>query len=358
MAAEPLLSLTPEGLFCPPGGFHIDPIRPVPRAVITHGHADHARSGHGAVLATPQTLDIMAVRYGEAFTDARQPAAYGEPLTVGGVRLSLHPAGHVRGSAQVAIEVPGCRAVVSGDYKRQADPTAAPFELVPCDLFVTEATFALPVFRHPDAAAEVEKLLESLALFPDRPHLVGAYALGKAQRVMALLRAAGYDKPIYLHGALQRLTDWYASDGVDLGPLLPVKGMDRKALAGEVILCPPGSLGDRWSQRFGDAVTAFASGWMRVRQRARQRGVELPMVISDHSDWEDLCTTIVETGASAVWVTHGQEEALCHWAMTQGIAAKPLHLLGYGEEGEGDAEAAPDATNEAGVPAAADDGEA
>jgi putative mRNA 3-end processing factor len=336
MAAQPLLMLTPEGLYCPRGGFHIDPVRPVPRAVVTHGHADHARSGHGAVLATPETLAIMAVRYGEAFTGARQPVRYGEPLAVGGVRLSLHPAGHVRGSAQVRLEVPGCRAVVTGDYKRQGDPTATPFELVPCDLFVTEATFGLPVFRHPEAADEIGKLLESLALFPERPHLVGAYALGKAQRVIALLRAAGYDRPIYLHGALQRLTDWYVADGAPLGTLLPVKGAERKALAGEVILCPPGSLGDRWSQRFGDSVTAFASGWMRVRQRARQRGVELPLVVSDHADWEDLCTTIVETGAAQVWVTHGEEEALCHWAATKGIAARPLHLLGYGEECEGE----------------------
>jgi putative mRNA 3-end processing factor len=199
---------------------------------------------------------------------------------------------------------------------------------------VTEATFGLPVFRHPDAAGEVDKLLQSLALFPERPHLVGAYALGKAQRVLALLRRAGYDRPVYLHGALARLTEHYVAAGVDFGALRPVKGVDRKALAGEIVLCPPGSLSDRWAQRFGDAVTAFASGWMRVRARARQRGVELPLVVSDHADWEDLCTTIVETGAETVWVTHGQEEALCHWAATRGIVARPLHLLGYGDEEE------------------------
>lgn len=333
--AAPMLTLTPEGLYCPPGDFHIDPVRPVPRAVITHGHADHARAGHGAVLATPETLAIMAVRYGEGFTDTRQPSPYGEAVSVGGVRVSLHPAGHVLGSAQVLMEGPGCRAVVSGDYKRQGDPTCAPFELVRCDLFVTEATFALPVFRHPEAADEVATLLQSVALFPERPHLVGAYALGKAQRVLALIRQAGYDRPIYLHGALERLTAHYVAAGMDFGPLLPVKGVDRKALAGEIVLCPPGSLSDRWAQRFGDAVTAFASGWMRVRARARQRGVELPLVISDHADWEDLCTTVVETGAETVWVTHGQEDALCHWAATRGIDARPLHLIGYGD-GDGD----------------------
>ncbi|WP_108660874.1 ligase-associated DNA damage response exonuclease [Acuticoccus kandeliae] len=347
MALEPILTLTPEGLYCPPGDFHIDPTRPVPRAVITHGHADHARPGHGQVLATAETLAIMAVRYGENFTGARQPAAYGETLDVGGVRLSFHPAGHVRGSAQVLMERGGRRAVVSGDYKRQGDPTCAPFELVRCDLFVTEATFGLPVFRHPDAHGEIEKLVESTRLFPERPHLVGAYALGKAQRVMALIREVGFDRPIYLHGALQRLTDHYVEAGIDLGPLLPVKGVDRKALAGEIIMAPPSALSDRWAQSFGDQVTGFASGWMRVRARARQRGVELPLVISDHGDWEDLCTTIVETEAEAVWVTHGQEDALCHWANQRGIDARPLHLLGYGDGDDGEADLSAAATADA-----------
>ncbi|MCF3933653.1 ligase-associated DNA damage response exonuclease [Acuticoccus sp. M5D2P5] len=338
MALDPTLILTPEGLYCPPGDFHIDPVRPVPRAVITHGHADHARRGHGSVLATEETLAIMAVRYGEDFTDRRQGAPYGEAIPVNDVRVSLHPAGHVRGSAQILIEHRGRRAVVSGDYKRQTDPTAAPFELVRCDLFVTEATFALPVFRHPDAESEIEKLVQSTRLFPERPHLVGAYALGKAQRVLALIRQAGYDRPIYLHGALQRLTDHYIAGGCDFGTLHPVKGVDRKSLAGEIILAPPSALADRWAQSFGDQVTAFASGWMRVRARARQRGVELPLVISDHGDWEDLCTTIVETGAEAVWVTHGQEDALCHWAANEGIDARPLRLLGYGDGDDGEAD--------------------
>ncbi len=332
MASDPILSLSPEGLYCPPGGFHIDPVRPVPRALITHGHADHARAGHTAVMATPETLAIMAVRYGEAFCQTRQPAPCGERTKVGDVTVSFHPAGHCLGSAQILIERGGERAVVSGDYKRQSDPTCAPFELVPCDLFVTEATFALPVFRHPDAAGEVAKLVESTRLFPERPHLVGAYALGKAQRVMALIREAGHTRPIYLHGAMQRLTDHYVASGQDFGELVPVKDVDRKTLGGEIVMCPPSALADRWAQRFGDAVTSFASGWMRVRARARQRGVELPLVISDHGDWEDLCTTIVETGASQVWVTHGQEDALCHWARLQGIDARPLHLLGYGDE--------------------------
>lgn len=328
--------LRPErgGICCADGGFFVDPTRPVETAVITHGHSDHARAGHGTVYATPETLAVMAARYGEAFADATRPVGYGETFTLGTTRVSLHPAGHVLGSAQVRIETAAGVAVVSGDYKRQDDPTCAPFELVPCDLFVTEATFALPVFRHPDAAGEIAKLRHSLALFPDRPHLVGAYSLGKAQRVIALLRAGGHDRPIYLHGALEKLCALYETLGVALGPLVPVKDVPKEELGGEIVMCPPSALSDLWSRRFGDPVTAFASGWMRVRARARQRGVELPLIISDHGDWEDLCTTIVEAGARDVWVTHGQEDALVHWCETNAIRAKPLRLVGYGEEDE------------------------
>lgn len=342
MRTSDLLCLTPDGLYCPAGGFHIDPLRPVERALVTHGHADHARPGHGAVMATEDTLAIMAVRYGEGFTAARQGVFYGERVRLGAVTVRFEPAGHVLGSAQIVIEGRSLRAVVSGDYKRQADPTCVPFEPVACDVFVTEATFALPVFRHPEASGETARLLRSLALFPDRTHLVGAYALGKAQRVIALLRQAGYERPIHLHGALEKLCALYGERGVDLGPLEPVRGRDAKDIAGEIVLCPPGAMQDLWARRFDEPVTAFASGWMRVRARARQRGVELPLVVSDHADWDDLCATILETGAGELWVTHGQEDALVHWAGTAGIAAKPLHMIGYGEEDEADAMAALD----------------
>jgi len=327
-----LLTLTPEGLYSAEAGAHIDPVRPVEKAIITHGHADHARAGHGAVLATRQTLDIMAIRYGEDFCGRAQEIGYGETLTVGTVEVSLHPAGHVLGSAQVLLNVKGQRTVVSGDYKRQADPTCASFELVPCDTFVTEATFGLPVFRHPPASEEIGKLLSSLQLFPEQTHLVGAYALGKAQRVIAELRAAGYAKTIYLHGALEKLTDYYEAQGVALGPVEPV-GKRGKELAGEIVLCPPGQLSDRWARRFGDPVAAMASGWMRVRARARQRGAELPLILSDHADWDDLCRTILETGAEQIWVTHGAEEALVHWCELNGRKARPLNMIGY-DDGE------------------------
>ena len=344
MRPEELLSPTPAGLCCRPGSFHIDPTRPVERALITHGHSDHARAGHGAVLATPETLDLMRLRYGADFAGTVQPVRYGERLRLGGVEVSFHPAGHVLGSAQIRIESEGCRIVASGDYKDVADPTCAPFELVPCDVFITEATFALPVFRHGDPKAEIRKLMDSVALFPERAHLVGAYSLGKAQRVMALIREAGYDEPIYLHGAMEAITRYYESR-VALGELRTVRDADKADLAGTIALCPPSALQDRWTRRFPDPVAAFASGWMRVRARARQRGVELPLVISDHCDWDGLTSTIAATGASDIWVTHGAEDALVHWCLMRGLQARPLHMIGYGEEddaGEVAAEPAPE----------------
>ena len=337
MRPQDILKPVAAGLACEPGGFHIDPVRPVARAVITHGHSDHARAGHGAVLATQETLDMMRLRYGETFAGSTQAIRYGEELRLDDVTIQLHPAGHVLGSAQVSVTHNGTRIVASGDYKDAPDPTCAAFEVVSSDVFITEATFGLPVFRHGDAALEVKKLLASVALFPDRAHLVGAYSLGKAQRVIALIRAAGYDAPIYLHGAMDKITHYYESCGVALGELRPVRGMKRSDLAGTITLAPPSATSDLWTRRFPDPVTAFASGWMRVRARARQRGVELPLVISDHADWDGLTATIAATGAGEVWVTHGQEDALVHWCKTQGLAARPLDLVGYGDEEETEA---------------------
>jgi putative mRNA 3-end processing factor len=335
MRPEDLLTPTPAGLCCPRGGFHIDPVRAVDKAVITHGHSDHARPGHGAVLATRETLDLMRLRYGDDFAGTAQAVRYGETLHLDGTTVTLHPAGHVLGSAQVAVAADGLTIVASGDYKDVADPTCAPFELVRCDVFITEATFGLPVFRHGDAGAEIDKLLRSVALFPERAHLVGAYSLGKAQRVIALIRAAGYDKPIYLHGALDAITRYYAN-AIDLGELRNVRGTPKTDLAGAIALCPPSALKDVWTRRFPDPLTSFASGWMRVRARARQHGVELPLVISDHADWDGLTATVAATGAFEIWVTHGAEEALVHWCGTQNLAARPLHIVGYGDEDEAD----------------------
>ncbi|MBX9589080.1 MAG: ligase-associated DNA damage response exonuclease [Hyphomonadaceae bacterium] len=330
-AFETWLRPDAAGLCCIPGGFHVDPARAVERAIITHGHSDHARSGHGAVLATPETIAIMQARLGETCAGSFQALRYGETLDIGDVALRLVPAGHILGSAQVVIEHKGRRAVVSGDYKRAPDPTAAPFELVRCDLLVTEATFGLPVFRHEPDAREIGRLLASLKAFPERTHVIGAYSLGKAQRLIALLRAAGYDRPVWLHGALKPMCDLYVRLGIDLGQIALVSDAPDK-LPGEIVLCPPSALKDRWSRRLTDPVTAYASGWMRVRARARQVGAELPLVISDHSDWPELIQTIAETGAEEVWVTHGREDALVHQIGLMGKRGRALALLGYEDE--------------------------
>ena len=333
---ETWLEPRPEGLYCRPGGFFVDPLRPVGTAVVSHGHADHARPGHDTVLATAETLAIMQARLGEGAGRARRALAYGEVVEFGEVAVWLAPAGHVLGSAQVVMEHRGARVVYSGDYKRTLDPTCAPFEPVPCDVFITEATFGLPVFRHPDPMAEIGRLLHSVALFPERCHVIGTYALGKAQRVIALLRQAGWARPIWLHGALQPLCQLYERHGVALGELRPAtvgeKGQARQELAGEIVLAPPSAVADRWARRLPDPVICLASGWMRVKQRAKQRGVELPLVLSDHADWGELLATIAEVGAPEVWITHGREEALAHEVEKRGIRARALALVGYEEE--------------------------
>ena len=330
---QDLLCPRPEGLYCPPGDFYIDPVRPVARAVITHGHADHARAGHDAVLATPETLDIMAERYGVNFAASRQAAPYGQAIDRDGVQVTLVPAGHVLGSAQAVVRWKGLTMVVSGDYKRRRDPTCPAFEPQPCDVFITEATFGLPVFRHPDDRDEIARLLRSVAQFPERSHLVGAYALGKAQRIIRLLREGGWDKTIYVHGALERLNALYGRHGVDLGPIEPATSEAKKGnFAGQIVIAPPSATQDRWSRRFPDPVLAFASGWMQVRARARQRGVELPLVISDHADWDELTATVDELRPGELWITHGREEALARWAELHGVPARALALVGYEEE--------------------------
>jgi putative mRNA 3-end processing factor len=328
---EMLLRPDAAGLHCAAAGFHIDPARPVDRAIITHGHSDHARPGHRAVLATPETIAIMQARLGPDAAGSFQECRYGERTTLGDVTVTLVPAGHILGSAQVVIEHAGSCAVVSGDYKRRPDPTAARFELVRCDLFVTEATFGLPVFRHESDGQEIGRLFASLQDSPERTHLIGAYGLGKAQRLIALLRIAGYERPIWLHGGLEAMCELYRQRGIELGDLRLVKDAANK-LPGEIVLCPPSAMKDRWARRLTDPVVAFASGWMRVRARARQKGVELPLVISDHCDWPELVQTIAETEAEEIWVTHGREEALVHLAGLMGKRARALALVGFEEE--------------------------
>jgi len=325
---------TPRGLYCEPGDFYVDPAVAVPRALITHGHGDHARPGHRSALATPETLAIMRARFQDMPDTSQQPLKYGEAVKIGDVDASLVPAGHILGSAQAVLEHRGQRIVVSGDYKRRPDATCPPFEPVPCDVFITEATFALPVFHHPSDAGEIGKLLRSLATFPERTHLVGVYALGKCQRVIKLLRAVGYDKRIWLHGGLASLCKLYQDHGVDLGDIALVSDAVLETFKGAIVLCPPSAIADRWSRRFFDPIPSMASGWMGVRARARQRGAELPLIISDHADWSELTQTLKDVGAPKVWVTHGREEALVHYARSIGIEAEALHLAGREEEDE------------------------
>ncbi|MCW2316045.1 putative mRNA 3-end processing factor [Rhodoblastus acidophilus] len=336
MRPQDLLVLRPDGLCCPPGDFLIDPLRPAARAVITHGHSDHARAGHDEVLCTAATAAIMRARLGEGAAGRFHTLDYGETVRIGEVDVTLAPAGHVLGSAQVLLEWRGLRMVFSGDYKRDPDPTCAPFEPIRCHVFITEATFGLPVFRRPAPGDEIGRLRASMARAPQRWHVVGAYALGKAQRLIAELRAAGDDRAILMHGAAMKICALYEEFGVRLGALEPARADSAKSSAPGLAICPPSALQDRWSQKFGDPVRGMASGWMQIKGRARQRGVELPLILSDHADWTQLQQTILDTGAEEIWITHGQEDALMRWCDVRGLAARPLNLAGY----EGEEEAA------------------
>ncbi|QGN54918.1 ligase-associated DNA damage response exonuclease [Novosphingobium sp. Gsoil 351] len=321
----------PHGIHVVPADAWIDPARHAGLALVTHGHADHARGGHERTVATLETLAIMKLRYA---TDAgATPVAYGETIRLrGGVDATYLPAGHVLGSAQILLEHAGERVIVTGDYKRRPDPTCPPFQVTPCDVFITEATFGLPVFRHPPIAEEIAKLLKARADNPERCVLVGAYALGKAQRVIAELRLAGYAEPIWLHGALERMCRLYEEHGVELGDLRLMADAPKGALSGQIVMAPPSALNDRWSRRLPDPITAMASGWMRVRQRARQRNVELPLVISDHADWDELTRTIEEVNPAESWITHGREEALLRWCQLHQRKGRALALVGYEDE--------------------------
>ncbi len=331
-AAQHWIEPHAHGIYVKPADMWIDPSRPAERALVTHGHADHARSGHGAVWATPETLAIMALRYG---TEMGTPVPYGEGFEHGGVKISFHPAGHVLGSAQILLEHAGERVVVTGDYKRRFDPTCTPFEPVACDVLITEATFGLPVFTHPPIEDEITKLLAARDANVDGCIVVGAYALGKAQRVIAELRRAGYDAPIYIHGAMQKMCELYAAHNVPLGELIMATGLAKSELKGAIVIAPPSAMNDRWAQRLPEPITAMASGWMRVRQRARQRNVELPLVISDHADWTELTDTLLELRPSETWITHGRTDALGRWCELHQLKARALDLIGREDEDEG-----------------------
>lgn len=317
-----LVVMRREGMYCPAGDFHIDPWRPVPRAVITHGHGDHARTGMGEYHCTAASLPILQWRLGE---QRYHPHAHGEPFTLGRARVSLHPAGHVLGSAQVRIEVDGQVWVASGDYKRQPDPTCAPFEVVHCDTFITEATFGLPVYRWPDTASvarEIVQWRDECASNGETAVLL-CYALGKAQRVLAEL-AAFTDQPALVHGAIATGVQVYRDAGIAMLATEPVseqaRGPDRADSAGRLVLAPPSAAGSAWMRRFRRAQTGFASGWMRIRGNRRRQNHDRGFVISDHADWPDLIRTVRQTGARRVIATHGNTDALVRALNEDGIA--------------------------------------
>ena len=331
-----LVLARPQGLYCPAGDFYIDPWRPVDRAVITHGHSDHARPGHAHYLAAAPGAGILRQRLG---ADIRlDTLAYGETIAHHGVSLSLHPAGHVLGSAQVRLEYQGEVWVVSGDYKLEADGTCAAFEPVRCHAFVTESTFGLPIYRwHPQAGifADVNRWWRANA-DAGRTSVLFCYAFGKAQRLLSGLDP--HIGPILLHGAMEPLTRIYREAGVPLPPTEYVGALaDNTRLGRSIVLAPPSAQGTSWMRRFGDYSDAFASGWMQLRGTRRRRGVDRGFVLSDHADWPGLQAAITATGAQRVFVTHGQVNIMVRWLREQGLDAQAFDTE-YGDEEAQDAQ--------------------
>ena len=327
-----MLASSPAGLHCAAGGFHVDPAHPVDLAVITHAHSDHARPGSARYVCAEPGVPMLRRRLGPEAAIEGWP--YGASHRVGDVEVSLHPAGHVTGSAQVRVHDGASTWVVSGDYKRQADPTCAPFELVPCDTFITEATFALPIYRWPDVDVVVDDLRAWLSTTraEGRPAILFAYSLGKAQRLLSLL-ADALDEPPLVHGAVASMTQACVEAGVALPTVEPVGDEVRGAATrGRVVIAPPSAINTPWLKRFPGAATAMVSGWMRVRGTRRWKGVDRGFVLSDHADWPALLDTIAATGARRVLATHGYADVLARACSERGFEAGVLDAHVGGEE--------------------------
>ncbi|WP_035992054.1 ligase-associated DNA damage response exonuclease [Leptolyngbya sp. KIOST-1] len=327
-----LITVRPEGLYCEKGDFYIDPWRSVETALITHAHSDHARAGSSQYLATAQSEGILRRRLGGDIQ--LRGMTYGDRVKLGDTWVSFHPAGHVLGSAQIRVEHRDEVWVVSGDYKRCADPSCTPFEVVPCDTFITEATFGLPIYRWDSGAETVRRIYDWWQGDPERPSILFCYAFGKAQRVLSELTKFT-DRPVYVHGAIHVLTEIYREQGVPMVPTLCTSDMPRShTYTGDLILAPPSGHRSTWMKRFKHPQTAFASGWMAVRGARRRRGYERGFVLSDHADWPGLVQTVQDTGAKTVYVTHGQSEVLSRYLQESfSLEALPLETL---FEGEGD----------------------
>jgi len=329
VSPDDLVLTTPAGLFCPRGGFHVDPWGPAEIAIVSHAHADHARPGAREYLCADVGVPLLRHRLGPDVSIRGIP--YGERFVLGETTVSLHPAGHVLGSAQVRIESEGRVWVVSGDYKRATDPTCAPFEVVRCDVFVTEATFALPIYRWDEPAAVAAEILEWWRSNPDRPSVLFAYALGKAQRVLAEL---GFltDRPVVTHGAVEAFVRLYRDAGV---AMLPTEALaeapKKKDLAGALVLAPPSARATPWMRRFAQAEAGLVSGWMRVRGPRRRQAYDRGFALSDHADWPALLRTIDETGAGRVLVSHGYSDELVRFLLERGQQAEALATAFEGE---------------------------
>ncbi|MFM7464914.1 MAG: ligase-associated DNA damage response exonuclease [Cyanobium sp.] len=324
LPADGPLRLTPEGLYCVPAGAWIDPWRPVSQALITHAHADHARPGSGAYWATTPSEGVLRARLGADISLMSLP--YGAELKLGGACISFHSAGHVLGSAQILVEAAGERWLISGDYKRDNDPSCSPFTPIHADVFISEATFGLPLYRWAPGAEVARQILEWWQDAPALPSVLCCYAFGKAQRLLAELQALGVKSEVLLHGAIQRLMEPYRVQGIPMVPTLPLSALPKgESLAGRLILAPPSALRTAWMRRFPKAQTAFASGWMAVRGVKRRKGFGRGFVLSDHADWPSLVRTIVDTRAQQVFLTHGHGDALARYLQEErGISAQTL----------------------------------
>ena len=326
-----LIEPTAAGLYCEAGGFHIDPWQPVERAVVTHAHGDHLTAGSQSYLCSDLTKPLAAHRLGSGA--AVSSSGYGEPIDIDGVRVSFHPAGHILGSSQVRVEHKGEVWVVSGDYKRAGDPTCAPFEPLPCHTFVTEATFALPVFRWDPVDVTVREICDWWrdAREAGIAAVLFGYALGKAQRVLAELATCAAGQ-VYIHGALSDLVAIYRAAGVRLVETVrATEEAKGKSFAGQLVVAPVSARGSTWMRRFGDHSSAFASGWMRIRGARRRRGYDRGFALSDHADWDSLIDTVAATGAERVFVTHGYTEQLTRFLSGRGLDAQAWRTQYEGE---------------------------
>lgn len=329
-SSEPLVHTTSRGLYCPPGDFYIDPWQPVQMAVITHGHGDHLRQGSARYILARPGISIARTRLsGERDITAVE---YRKPFKLGATKVSLHPAGHILGSAQVRIEHEGRVWVVSGDYKRDADPTCEPFEPVECDTFISEATFALPVYRWPSTPQVVAEIVRWWHTNRERgiTSILFCYALGKAQRVLAEMRAFT-NETVHLHSAVRTLVEVYRKAGVEMVPTEPATAERNTDYRGALIIAPPSAAGSSWIKRFGEHSSGFCSGWMRVRSERRRRGYDRGFVISDHADWPSLVRTASETRARRILLTHGHSDALARYLTEQGVEAGALETA-FGAE--------------------------